>query len=159
MNLNFYNPSNQGYLESLQQSINDYTNKLNQLKDITLGTNNNNISSSLDPRHYYLDCGIKDDWDQFLKINYNLNEAQMFEDYKLFLQAKMELHKDTDKEKLEAMKQKLSASSRDKGLKEQVIPNANDTTNVGNQRSNNVHKQQMAINTNNIQEKGDKHVR
>jgi len=153
MNLNFYNPNNQNYLESLQQSINDYTNKLNQLKDITLG-NSAPQPAGLNPKHYYLDCGIKDDWDEFLRINYNLNENQIFEDYKLFLQAKVELHEDTDKEKLEAMKKKLSSSSREK-----IKENASNTTNTPIKHVSDIHKATMEQNTNSNQGKGDKHVR
>lgn len=43
---------------------------------------------------YYLFCGNKTDWDEFLMLNYNITEQNIFDDYKLFLQAKQEDLKD-----------------------------------------------------------------
>lgn len=116
MNLNFYQPdgSNNSYLESLRNALNDQMNKLDQLKNISLGQNNipAKVNQPLQPQRYYLDCGLKEDWDEFLKVNYGITEKLIFEDYRLFLQAKAELHQDTDKERLEAMKNKLRPANK-----------------------------------------------
>ena len=109
MNLNFYQPDNNNYLESLRNTLTDQINKLDQLKNINTNTLQQNINTQTNqPQRYYLDCGIKEDWQEFLKLNYGITETQIFEDYKLFLQAKAELHEDKNKEKLEIMKNKLS---------------------------------------------------
>ena len=109
MNLNFYQPENNSYLESLRNNLNEQIAKLDQLRNISLNQKPNAVTTEISnqPKRYYLDCGIKADWDEFLKLNYGLTETQIFDDYRLFLQAKTELSKDADKEKLEAMKNKL----------------------------------------------------
>lgn len=114
MNLNFYQPENGNYLENLRNNLNEQIAKLDQLKNISLNQNQPKVNQPLQPQRYYLDCGIKEDWEEFLKLNYGITEAQIFEDYRLFLQAKVELSKDTDKEKLEAMKNKLKPKQKGK---------------------------------------------
>ena len=112
MNLNFYQPDNNNYLENLRNTLNDQINKLDQLRNVSLNAASNNPNNQnvqpLQPQRYYLDCGVKEDWEEFLKLNYNITETQIFEDYRLFLQAKAELHEDANKEKLEQMKSKLA---------------------------------------------------
>lgn len=116
MNLNFYNPSHANSLEGLQNSLQEQIAKLNELKSVQIqGMNPPKIQQPLQEQRYYLDCGNKQDWTEFLRINYGLTETQIFDDYKLFLQAKAELNEDNNKEKLEAMKQKLSPSRKEKG--------------------------------------------
>lgn len=108
MNLNFYNPNTMGSLESLQSNLEEQINKLQNLRNLPNNINIQKAPPQLSEQRYYLDCGNKEDWVEFLKLNYNLTEKQIFDDYKLFLQAKAELAEDNNKEKLEAMKQKIS---------------------------------------------------
>lgn len=152
MNLNFYQPDNNSYLESLRNTLNDQINKLDQLRNI-----NTNISQPTNhvttnqPQRYYLDCGIKEDWQEFLKLNYDITEAQIFEDYKLFLQAKTELHEDANKEKLKAMKNKLAPK---KIKEERIAQYGNNSSNGSNQSSIRNNKQSMEPIKNNNQNKG-----
>ena len=108
MNLNFYNPNTVGSLESLQSNLEEQINKLQNLRNLPTNVNVQKAQAPLPEQRYYLDCGNKEDWVEFLRLNYNLTEKQIFDDYKLFLQAKAELAEDSNKEKLEAMKQKIS---------------------------------------------------
>lgn len=105
MNLNFYNPSNSASLENLQMSLQEQIEKLDQLRNLDF---NQSRRQQPPPQRYYLDCGNQADWEQFLNINYGITEAQIFEDYRLFLQAKAELSQSQDKERLEEMKKKIS---------------------------------------------------
>lgn len=145
MNLNFYQPDNNNYLENLRNTLNDQINKLDQLRNVSNQAYqpNNNQTNNPQPQRYYLDCGIKEDWQQFLKLNYGITENQIFEDYKLFLQAKAELHEDANKEKLEAMKNKLASKQ-----KEPKIRNVNDTSANSNQSINRNNKQSTEISKN-----------
>lgn len=117
MNLNFYNPSTMGAsLENLQMNLQDQIDKLNQLKNLGLNQSNQPVQTISQEQRYYLDCGKREDWNEFLRINYGLTENQIFSDYKLFLQAKAELNENKDKEKLEEMKRKITApSAKEKG--------------------------------------------
>ena len=145
MNLNFYQPENSSYLEGLRNNLTDQINKLEELRNISLNNKGvpTNTNTGDTPQRYYLDCGIKEDWDEFLKLNYNISEKQIFEDYRLFLQAKLEISQDADKEKLEAMKQKL------KPKKEKVnVPN---NTDVNVQHANRHNKQSMEQSNNKVQ--------
>lgn len=105
MNLNFYNPSNSASLENLQMSLQEQIEKLDQLRNLDF---NQPRRQQPPPQRYYLDCGNQADWEQFLNINYGITEAQIFEEYRLFLQAKAELSQSQDKERLEEMKKKIS---------------------------------------------------
>lgn len=122
MNLNFYNPSAMGTnLENLQMNLQDQIDKLNQIRNI--GLNQTANSQVKQTQRYYLDCGNREDWNQFLKINYGITENQIFSDYKLFLQAKAELNENKDKEKLEEMKRKITApSAEEKGNVHSIQP-------------------------------------
>ena len=117
MNLNFYQPdgSNNNYIEGLRNALNDQMAKLDQLRNVNFNQSNQQtkVNQPLQPQRYYLDCGIKEDWDEFLRINYAITEAQIFEDYRLYLQAKAEIDKDNNKQKLEAMKNKLRPTVSD----------------------------------------------
>lgn len=183
MNLNFYSPHNAGSLENLQTALQDQITKLNQIRNMDLSQAQ--VQQPLQPQRYYLDCGCKEDWEEFLKINYNITEDQIFEDYRLFLQAKAELHEDRNKEKLQSMKDKIaSPKTLDKGKMEtqpQVIPQQNVHQNLPinqqvsiqnmeqvnasniptnfNQNINANNGRQLEKNTNNNENKGVKHVR
>ena len=132
-------------MENLRNTLNDQINKLDQLRNVSNQAYqpNNNQTNNPQPQRYYLDCGVKEDWQQFLKLNYGITENQIFEDYKLFLQAKAELHEDANKEKLEAMKNKLASKQ-----KEPKIRNVNDTSANSNQSINRNNKQSTEISKN-----------
>ena len=146
MNLNFYSPNHAGSLENLQNALQEQITKLDQIRSMDLAnynkpSNNVNNVNQLNPQRYYLDCGNKQDWEEFLKINYNITERQIFEDYRLFLQAKAEINEDRNKEKLEDMKQKLASPKNvDNRIKEEFSPN-----NISNQQMYNIH-QSLPIN-------------
>lgn len=143
MNLNFYNPNNLGNLQDLQNNLQEQINKLNDLKNLNINQPSQVVQQPLQPQRYYLDCGNKEDWNEFLKINYNLTERQIFDDYKLFLQAKAELSEDTNKEKLEEMKQKLQPRRKEKG---------NDTTQYVSESNVQQHVYQQQVPNANIQQ-------
>ena len=158
MNLNFYQPGNNDYLENLRNTLNDNLNKLDQLRNINLSAmqpqQQPSVSQPLQPQRYYLDCGVKEEWEEFLKINYNISEQQIFDDYRLFLQAKSELKETANKEKLEIMKQRIAPETK---IKEKG--NVGNNTNVANQSFNGNSKQSMENNNNNVQNKGVKYAR
>ena len=92
----------------------------------------------LDEKRYYLDCGNKEDWEQFLKVNYDITEKQIFDDYKLFLQAKAELNEDANREKLDKMKQKLTNKE------------GNNVQSIYNQPVQSVHNESVPVHQSNI---------
>ena len=99
--MSYYNHNKS--LESLQNNLDEQIAKLNELRSFKPAPQ----KVVQETTRYYLDCGNKKDWIEFLNIHYNLTEEQMFDDYKLFLQAKAEVFETNNKEKLEAMKEKL----------------------------------------------------
>lgn len=145
MNLNFYNPNHVNNLQDLQNNLQEQINKLNELKNINItATPTSVVQQPLQPQRYYLDCGNKDDWNEFLRINYNLTEAQIFDDYKLFLQAKAELSEDTNKEKLEEMKLKIQPHRKEK---------ENSISQYVSEQSNNIKQSNtQSVQTQNIQQ-------
>ena len=187
MNLNFYNPSHATSLEGLQNSLQEQIAKLNELKSVQIqGMNPPKIQQPLQEQRYYLDCGNKQDWVEFLRINYGLTETQIFDDYKLFLQAKAELNEDNNKEKLEAMKQKLSPNKKEEppihqpqvaptqeqsNMFKQNVPsqnisqqtvgniNASNNTTISNANINQTNNNKLATNTNYNENKGVKYAR
>lgn len=155
MNLNFYQPENNSYLQNLRNTLDEQIGKLDQLKNLTLPNNNvPKVSQPLQQQRYYLDCGLKEDWDEFLRINYNLTENQIFNDYRLFLQAKAEVHKDEDQAKLEAMKDKIRPQVRNSG-----INNVQNCTAISDEYINSSNKRQDSYNNTNNQTEGDNNVR
>lgn len=68
-----------------------------------------NNQSSRKP--YYLYCGDKNDWDEFLQLNYGITEQIIFDDYKLFLQAKQELMEEQGQNKINNMKDKIRGNN------------------------------------------------
>ena len=145
MNLNFYNPNHVNNLQDLQNNLQEQINKLNELKNINItATPTSVVQQPLQPQRYYLDCGNKDDWNEFLRINYNLTETQIFDDYKLFLQAKAELSEDTNKEKLEEMKLKIQPHRKEK---------ENSVSQYVSEQSNNIKQSNtQSVQTQNIQQ-------
>ena len=148
MNLNFYNPNNANNLESLQNALQEQINKLDQLRNMSLKPQ---VNQPLQEQRYYVDCGKKEEWDQFLKLNYGITEEQIFSDYRLFLQAKEELSQDTNKEKLEEMKRKIAP----KRIKE----NASNIATVNNQPPNVINTERLEEDNKRNENKGVKYVR
>lgn len=112
-NLNFYpndlnNLSNSfnPYSSYMSMNQNNLDNKLQQIQNIqNQFLNQNNTNNKNQP--YYLFCGNKSDWDEFLMLNYNTTETNIFNDYKLFLQAKQELMEEQGQNKINNMKNKI----------------------------------------------------
>ena len=148
MNLNFYNPNNANNLESLQSALQEQINKLDQLRNMSLKPQ---VNQPLQEQRYYVDCGKKEEWDQFLKLNYGITEEQIFSDYRLFLQAKEELNQDTNKEKLEEMKRKIAP----KRIKE----NASNIATANNQPPNVINTERLEEDNKRNENKGVKYVR
>ena len=134
-NLNFY--PNDFYQSGFGNGYNPYTtllgldnnaglkyiqnnaeNRLNQLQ--------NNIQNQFTPQNfmqqnnnqvqqpYYLFCGKKEDWDEFLMLNYGITEQTIFNDYKLFLQAKQELLEEQGQNKIDTMKDRIKNKDKDR---------------------------------------------
>lgn len=134
-NLNFYpNDVNQS---SLNNSFNPYNtllgldnnlnpqliqknldNRLNQIQQIqgNYGTNQQQNNQEGLKQPYYLFCGDKNDWDEFLMLNYGMTEKSIFDDYKLFLQAKQEILQEQGQNKIDSMKDKIRNKNNDKGF-------------------------------------------
>ena len=148
MNLNFYNPNNANNLESLQNALQEQINKLDQLRNMSLKPQ---VNQPLQEQRYYVYCGKKEEWDQFLKLNYGITDQQIFSDYRLFLQAKEELSQDTNKEKLEEMKRKIAP----KRIKE----NASNIATVNNQPPNVINTERLEEDNKRNENKGVKYVR
>lgn len=90
----------------LQQFQKNAENKLTQLQNqmpSQFSQNNQNVAN----QPYYLFCGNKNDWDEFLLLNYGITEQSIFDDYKLFLQAKQEILEEQGQNKINTMKDKI----------------------------------------------------
>ena len=126
MNLNIYGQTSSS-INDLEANLRAQLDKLNQLKLLSnpqantqqlpqvsnadyASTNVQNNTVQVQPQRYYLDCGIKEDWDDFLRLNYGITEKDIFDDYKLFLQAKQEIISEQGKSKLETMKERIKNS-------------------------------------------------
>lgn len=116
MNLNIYGQGS-NTIQDLEANLKSQYEKLNQLK---MMSNNiqaqnpvqpqlipNQQANMVQPQRYYLDCGKKEDWDEFLRLNYGITEKAIFDDYKLFLQAKQEIQDEQGRNKLESMKSRI----------------------------------------------------
>lgn len=133
MNLNFYptdfnNPFLSGYspylqpynnqqynINNLQQKVEESVKQLSQVQ--------NQTQNHTQP--YYLFCGNKSDWDEFLMLNYGITEQTIFNDYNLFLQAKQELLEEQGQNKINSMKDKIKnkgAVNVDSTIKSNVKP-------------------------------------
>lgn len=116
MNLNIYGQNSPTTIQDLEASLKSQYDRLNQLKLMSnnLQNNQNNLqpqqdiqANNMQSQRYYLDCGNKEDWDEFLKLNYGITEKNIFDDYKLFLQAKQEIIDEQGRSKLESMKERI----------------------------------------------------
>lgn len=113
-NYNSFNPygnllgleSNSAF-QNIQKNVED---KLNQVQQIQ----NQFIQQSTQPENkpYYLFCGNKSDWDEFLILNYGITEQAIFDDYKLFLQAKQELIEEQGQQQKNTMKDKIRNNNK-----------------------------------------------
>lgn len=116
MNLNIYGQGS-NTIQDLEANLKSQYEKLNQLKMMSnnLQAQNpvqsqlmpNQQANMVQPQRYYIDCGIKEDWDEFLRLNYGITEKAIFDDYKLFLQAKQEIQDEQGRNKLESMKSRI----------------------------------------------------
>lgn len=136
MNLNFYpnnytqQPTNP-YLNVLGIDSNRVLQNFQQTAENQLQNLQQNIQSQFMPQNqnaqqpYYLYCGNKNDWDEFLILNYGMTEKNMFDDYKLFLQAKQEILEEQGQNKINTMKDKLK--NKDNSM---VVPDASVQSNI-----------------------------
>lgn len=125
-NLNFYpNDLNNTYtpygamynnnfdfkLQQMQQNASD---RLNQVQELTNQLVQPMQQSNNTQQPYYLFCGNKREWDEFLILNYGITENDIFNDYKVFLQAKQELADEQGQNRIDTMKNKLRNKGRNK---------------------------------------------
>lgn len=98
---------NNSAFQNMQKNVED---KLNQVQQIQ----NQFIQQSTQPENkpYYLFCGNKSDWDEFLILNYGITEQAIFDDYKLFLQAKQELIEEQGQQQKNTMKDKIRNNNK-----------------------------------------------
>lgn len=161
MNLNFYpndytqNPFNQNmYNQSaFNNSYNPYAtilgldngsglqsvkkeaeNRLQQIQNQISSQALQNQSSQQQQQPYYLFCGNKNDWDEFLLLNYGISEKAIFDDYKLFLQAKQEILEEQGQNKINTLKDKIRNNNSngvkniDATVKSNIKPNNTTST-------------------------------
>lgn len=144
MNLNFYpndytqpniNPYNQfqnfnNLNNNFNNNLNNLNNNINQYQqnlENKLGQFFQNVNQAPNNQQqpYYLFCGNKNDWDEFLLLHYGTTEQNIFNDYKLFLQAKQELIEEQGQNKINTMKDKIKNKdmfTTDNILKSNVKP-------------------------------------
>lgn len=118
---NNYNPYTaiSDYNSNFQKIQQDTQNRLQQLQSVIgVQPHNNqyNIQQGIEKNKqpYYLFCGNKEDWDEFLLLNYGITEQTIFDDYKLFLQAKQELQNEQGQNKINVMKDRIKNMNNDK---------------------------------------------
>lgn len=118
---NNYNPYTaiSDYNSNFQKIQQDTQNRLQQLQSVIgVQPHNNqyNIQQGIEKNKqpYYLFCGDKEDWDEFLLLNYGITEQTIFDDYKLFLQAKQELQNEQGQNKINVMKDRIKNMNNDK---------------------------------------------
>jgi hypothetical protein len=98
-------------------------NKLKELQGIQQNLYQPQPNIQPNNKSYYLFCGDKADWDEFLYLNYGITEEDIFEDYKLFLQAKQELIEEQGKNRINSMKDKIANNKVvDSSIKSNVKP-------------------------------------
>lgn len=161
MNLNFFpNDYNQQYTQHLNPYSNMFgfdANKVLQNFQQSAETQLQNLQQNIQNQYtqqgqqpYYLYCGNKHDWDEFLMLNYGMTEKSIFDDYKLFLQAKQELVEEQGQNKLNTMKDKLknkdkmvtpdaSIQSTVKPTKSDIVRDTNSVNNEHTGKHNNRH--------------------
>lgn len=119
---NTYNPyialSDYNNNLNFQKTQQETQNRLQQLQNIIgtppnqLNNQQSNIPQNIQP--YYLYCGDKKEWDEFLMLNYGITEENIFNDYKLFLQAKQELQSEQGQNKINVMKDRIKNNNINK---------------------------------------------
>lgn len=119
---NGYNPyitllglDNNAGLQHIQKEA---ENRLQQIQNQiglqnSIMTQNQTQNQQQTQNQYYLFCGRKEDWDEFLMLNYGMSEQAIFEDYKLFLQAKQEILTERGQNKIDNMKDKIRSKNND----------------------------------------------
>lgn len=114
---NSYNPYSSPYdinnnnMQNIQKNLEDRLGHIQQLQNqfsqpnaqMNMQPNNQQINN----KPYYLFCGNKSDWDEFLLLNYGITEKAIFDDYKLFLEAKQEILEEQGQNKKDVMKNKI----------------------------------------------------
>lgn len=88
--------------QNIQKNV---ENRINQVQQFQNQFTQQNVQQENKP--YYLFCGNKSDWDEFLILNYGITEQTIFDDYKLFLQAKQELIEEQGQQQKNTMKDKI----------------------------------------------------
>lgn len=157
MNLNFYPTDfNQPHINPYLNMLGVDTNKLVQNFQQTAENQLKQIQNQFVPQNqdlqqpYYILCGNKKDWDEFLWLNYGMTEKNIFDDYKLFLQAKQELLEEQGQNKINTMKDKI------KNKDNMVIPDATVQSNIKPEKqfvqSNNIIRDSISVNNGDISE-------
>ena len=117
-------------LQKLQQETENRLKQINQMTN-NFGVRQPQVQQNVQQQEqpYYLFCGNKKDWDEFLMLNYNITEQSMFDDYKLFLQAKQEVLNEKGQTRINAMKDKIRGNNTkvqiDDTVQSNVKPNRN----------------------------------
>lgn len=109
--LNRFQSETEGRLQQLQSQMNQ-----NQLQNNFIPQGQTQNQNAQQGQPYYLFCGNKNDWDDFLLLNYGITEKTIFDDYKLFLQAKQEILEEQGQNKINIMKDKIRNKNNSKGV-------------------------------------------
>ncbi len=137
---NMYNPyssmmnTNDLSAQKIQAETENRLQQINQLQNNFQNPFNQQTNQQQSKKPYYLFCGEKEVWDEFLRLNYSITEQAIFDDYKLFLQAKQELAEEQGKSKIDTMKDRIRNKDVDKRfinvdstIKSNVKPNIQPT--------------------------------
>lgn len=113
-NYNNFNPyanilglENNQVFQNMQKSVEDKLGQVQQIQNQFIQQN-----TQQENKPYYLFCGNKSDWDEFLILNYGITEQAIFDDYKLFLQAKQELIEEQGQQQKNTMKDKIRNNNK-----------------------------------------------
>lgn len=97
--------------QAFQNIQKNMENKLNQVQQIQNQFAQQTVQQE-NKQPYYLFCGNKADWDEFLILNYGITEQAIFDDYKLFLQAKQEILEEQGQKQKDTMKEKIRNNNK-----------------------------------------------
>jgi hypothetical protein len=113
-NYNNFNPygnllglENNPAFQNIHKNVEDKLNQVQQIQNQFIQQN-----TQQENKPYYLFCGNKSDWDEFLILNYGITEQAIFDDYKLFLQAKQELIEEQGQQQKNTMKDKIRNNNK-----------------------------------------------
>ena len=134
--INRFQSETEGRLQQLQNQINQNQNQFQN--QFTPQVQNQGPTQDIQQNQqpYYLFCGNKNDWDEFLILNYGITEKAIFDDYKLFLQAKQEIIEEQGQSKINIMKDKIRNKNNkgitnvDATIKSNVKPNIKNKSNI-----------------------------